>query len=371
MTHTDMEQAGMEQAGMKQARMTRPAAARPDGTGRLTRRESLHRLGAWMLAGAATARTAMAASGSETTKSEAPGNWPHGPIRLIVPYPPGGFTDTTARLVAQHLSDHLGKPVIVDNKGGANGIIGVDALAKSAPDGRTFGMVIAAHAANTTLYPKLPYDPKKDLVAVSLVGKSPLVAAASNKAPFGSVRELVDYARSHPDRISYGSSGNGSAVHLTTELFKAATGIRIAHVPYRGAAAMMTDLIAGQIDLALDAASGLVGTGRSGKVRLIGVAGDRRLEVLPDVPTFIEQGFAGFTASTWAGLLAPAGTSPGIVNAMADAVTAVVGRDEVRKRFAEMGTIPVGGKPAEFDAFLASETEKWGRVIREANIKPD
>lgn len=297
--------------------------------------------------------------------------WPARPIKLIVPYPPGGFTDVTARLVAQKLQERLGQAVLVDNKPGANSIIGVDALAKSAPDGYTMAVVIAAYAANTTLYPKLPYDPAKDIAPVSLIGLSPLVAAVPNEAPFKTAAELIAYAKKNPGKISFGSSGNGSAAHLSTELLKALTGSYMVHIPYRGAAAALTDLMGGQIQLFLDAASGLIAPGKAGKVRLIGVASDKRLPALPELPTFVEQGVAGFTGSTWAGLLAPAGTPDAIIKRVADEVKAIVRLDEVRQRLEAMGTVPMGGSPAEFGSFIASETAKWGQVIRNAKVKVD
>lgn len=297
--------------------------------------------------------------------------WPTKPIKVIVPYTPGGFTDITARLVTAKLQERLGQPVIIENKPGANSIIGVDALAKSPADGYTFAVVIAAYAANSTLYPKLPYDPAKDLVAVSLIGISPLVAAVNNDAPFRTVSELIEYARKNPGKVSYGSSGNGSAVNLTTELLKSVTQTRMVHVPYKGSAPALTDLMGGHIQLFMDAAVGLIGPGKAGKVRLIGVASEKRLPALPEVPTFIEQGIKGFTGSTWAGILAPAGTSPAIIKRMADEVAAIVALPEVRQRLDEMGTIPVGSTPAEFESFIASETAKWGAVIREAKITPE
>ena len=297
--------------------------------------------------------------------------WPARPIRVLVGYPPGGFTDVTARLVCDKLGQRLGQPVIVDNKPGANGIVAVDALAKAAPDGGTFAVVIAAHAANTTLYKKLPYDPAKDLAAVSLIGLSPLVAAVPNDAPFKSARDLLAYAKANPGKISYGSSGNGSAVHLSTELLKSLTGTRMVHIPYRGSAAALTDLMGGQIQLFMDAAQGLIGPGKAGKVRLIGVASEKRLPALPDVPTFVEQGVPGFVASTWAGVLAPAGTPTAIVKRLADEIAAIVRQDDVRARLEAMGTIPAGSGPAEFEKFLAAETAKWGKVIRESKVTLD
>ena len=295
-------------------------------------------------------------------------NWPGKPIRLIVPYPPGGFTDVTARLIGQKLGERLGQTVVVDNKSGANGTLGVDALAKAPADGYTLAVVIAAHAANTTLYAKLPYDPRKDLAAVSLIGISPLVAAVNNDAPFKTVPELVAYAKKNPGKVSFGSSGNGSAAHLTTELLKSVTGTDMVHIPYRGAAAALTDLMGGQIQLFLDAAQGLIQPGRSGKVRLIGVAAEKRLPVLPEVPTFIEQGLTGFTGSTWAGLLAPAGTPQPVLRRVSEEVAQIVRMDDVKAKLDAMGTIPVGSSPAEFDAFINAETTKWGKVIREAKV---
>jgi len=294
--------------------------------------------------------------------------WPAKPIKVIVPYTPGGFTDITARLVTQKLQERLGQPVVIDNKPGANSIVGVDALAKSPPDGYTFAVVIAAYAANITLYPKLPYDPKKDLAAVSLIGVSPLVAAVNNETPFKSAADLIAYARKNPGKVSYGSSGNGSAVNLTTELLKSMTQTSMVHIPYKGAAPALTDLMGGHIQLFMDAAVGLINPGKTGKVRLIGVASEKRLPALPEVPTFIEQGIKGFTGSTWAGILAPAGTPPAVIKRIADEVAAIVALPDVKQRFDEMGTIPVGSTPTEFESFIGSETAKWGKVIRDAKI---
>lgn len=297
-------------------------------------------------------------------------SWPSRPIKVLVGYPPGGFTDVTARLICDKLQARLGQPVIVENKAGANGIVAVDMLSKATPDGSTFAVVIAAHAANTSLYKKLPYDPK-DVTGVSLIGVSPLVYAANNEGPFKNAKELVAYAKANPGKISYGSSGNGSAVHLSTELLKSVTGTKMVHIPYRGSAAAFTDLLGGQIQLFGDAAQGLIAPGKAGKVRLLGVASDKRLAALPDVPTFIEQGIPGYVASTWAGMLAPAGTPAPIVERMAEAIAAIVKMDDVKARLDTMGTIPAGSSPAEFNKFIADETAKWGKVIRESGVTLD
>ena len=312
-----------------------------------------------------------AAAVSIAAPSLAQSAWPNKSIRIVVPYTPGGFTDQMARLIQPGLQSRLGQTIVIDNKPGANSLIGVDAVAKAAPDGSTFGVVIAAYAANTTLYPKLPYDPRRDLVGVSLMGVSPLLAAVNNDAPFKTAKELIDYARANPGKVSFGSSGNGSAAHLTSELWKSLTRTYMIHLPYRGAVPALTDLMGGQIQLFFDAPTGLINQGKAGKVRLIGVASERRLPVLPDVPTFIEQGFPGFTGSTWAGMLAPAGTPREIVKRMSEEVARIIKSDEARAKLDAMGTFPAGSTPEEFDAFIAAETAKWAQVIKTANVKPD
>ena len=315
--------------------------------------------------------SAVVAAASVAAPAFAQGAWPSKPVRIVVPYTPGGFTDQMARLLQTGLQQRLGQSVVIDNKPGANSLIGVDAVAKAPPDGSTFGVVIAAYAANTTLYAKLPYDPKKDLVGVSLMGVSPLLAAINNDAPFKTAKELIDHARANPGKVSFGSSGNGSAAHLTTELWKSLTKTYMIHIPYRGAVPGLTDLMGGQIQLFFDAPTGLINQGKAGKVRLIGVASDRRLPALPDVPTFIEQGFAGFTGSTWAGMLAPAGTPREIVQRMSEEVARIIKSDETRARLDAMGTFAAGSTPGEFDAFIAAETGKWAQVIRTAGVKAE
>lgn len=297
--------------------------------------------------------------------------WPSKPIRLIVPYTPGGFTDQMARLVQPGLQKALGQTIVIENKPGANSILGVDQVAKAAPDGYTFGVVIAAYAANTTLYPKLPYNPAKDLTGVALMGVSPLVAAVANNVPYKTAQEVIEYARAHPGQISFGSSGNGSSAHLTTELWKLQTKTHMVHIPYRGAAPALNDLMGGQIPLFFDAATGLINPGKAGRVRLIGVAGDKRLPVLPDTPTFIEQGFKDFTGSTWAGVLAPAGTPREIVQRMNAEINKLVRSAEIKARLDAMGTVPGGGTPEDFNRFIADETAKWAKVIKAAGVTAD
>lgn len=298
--------------------------------------------------------------------------WPSKPIRIVVPYTAGGFTDQMARLLQVGLQQALGQPIVIDNKPGANSIIGVDAVAKAAPDGHTFAVVIAAYAANTTLYPKLPYDPKKDLVGVSLMGISPLVAAVATNAPFKTTAELVAYGRANPGKLSYASSGAGSAAHLTSELMRLVTKVDMVHVPYKGASPALADLMGGQIPLFLDPPPNLIQPAKAGKIRLIGVASDKRVPALPDVPTFAEQGYPGIVGSTWAAMLAPAGVPREIVQRMSTEVTRIIRSAEVSRRLEQsMGTFAEGSTPQECDAFIAAETTKWAKVIRDAGVVVD
>jgi tripartite-type tricarboxylate transporter receptor subunit TctC len=316
--------------------------------------------------------TAAAGAAMLSPAIRAQGAWPNKPIRVIVPYTAGGFTDQMARLLQAGLQKALGQPIIVENKPGANSIIGVDQVAKSAPDGYTFGVVIAAYAANTTLYPKLPYNPKKDLMGVSLMGVSPLVAAVAHNAPFKTTKELIAYAKAHPGEVGFGSSGNGSSAHLTTELMKLLTRTEMTHVPYKGAAPALSDLMGGQIPLFLDPAPNLIQPARAGRIRLIGVAGDKRLAALPDVPTFAEQGIPGLMGSTWAAMIAPAGVPREIVQRMSAEVARIIRSPEVTQRLEQaMGTFAEGSTPEECDRFIAAETAKWGKVIREAKVTVD
>ena len=298
----------------------------------------------------------------------AQGNWPSKPIKLIVPYTAGGFTDQMARLVQAGLQKQLGQPVVVENKPGANSIIGVDAVAKAAPDGHTFGVVIPAFTANTTLYPKLPYDPQKDLMGVSVLGISPLVAAASSNAPFKNAKELVAYAKANPGKVSFASSGIGSAAHLTTELFKTLTKTFMVHIPYKGAAPALAALMGGQVQLFLDPPPNLVQPAQVGRIQLIGVASDKRLPLMRDVPTFVEQGMPEMLGSTWASIIAPAGTPADTVKRMSETVNQVIQSADIRARLETMGTFAQGTSPQECDAFLAAETKKWGQVIRDAGV---
>lgn len=294
--------------------------------------------------------------------------WPQRPLTLIVPYPPGDFTDVTARLVAQHLAPLLGQPVVVDNRPGANGTLGVAALARAAPDGCTLAMVIAAHAANPFLYTRLPYDPVRDIAAVSLVGTAPLLAAVPAAAPFADIRELVTHARRHPGRVTFGSSGIGSAAHLTTELLASVAQVELTHVPYRGAAPALADLVAGRIDLLLDAPPALIQAQRMAKLRIIATASEQRLAQWPEVPTITEQGFDSVVGSTWAGIVTRGGTPRAVIDRVAQEVQRLAQRNDFKQRLEALGLLVVGSTPQAFEEFIAAEAAKWRRVIEQAHI---
>lgn len=298
--------------------------------------------------------------------------YPTKPVRIVVPYTPGGITDTVTRIVAEQLSPVLGQTVVVDNKPGANSIIGADAVAKSPPDGQTLGMVIGAHAANATLYAdKLPFDPVKSFAPVSLVGTTPLVMTASAKLPVKTVQELIAYAKANPGKVHFGSSGIGAAAHLTTESFKRRVGVDMVHVPYKGTAPAMSALMAGEIGILVDTLLSLKPQIDAGTITGLAVASPNRSPAAPNVPTFAEAGVPDFAASTWTLLLAPAGTPAPIVDRLSSEIAKSVRTPAIAEKLAGLGVEPVGNTPAEAAAFLKSEVDKWGAIIREADVKPE
>lgn len=296
--------------------------------------------------------------------------YPTRPIRVIVPYPPGGITDVTTRIVSQEISRAFGQNVLVDNRPGANSILGVEIVANANPDGYTLASVIAAHAANQTLYPKLPYDSLKSFAPVSLLGTAPLIMCVTNALPAKSVGELVALAKQKPGQLTFASSGIGAAAHLTTELLMMVTGTRLVHVPYKGTAPALQDLIGGQVSIMMDTPSSMLPYTRAGKIRALAMASESRAAVAPEVPTFIEQGVQ-LVGGTWVGILAPARTPQAVVSKLSSAMGAAVRRPEVRERFVQLGIEPIGNSPAEFRQFLEEEVAKWAKVIKAAGVKID
>src|SRR4051812_18887973 len=300
----------------------------------------------------------------------AQGAWPNKPIRWVVPYTAGGFTDVSTRLTLEKIN--LGQPFVVDNKPGANSLIGAEAVAKSAPDGYTFLTVIAAHAANKTLYAgKLAFDPESSFAAVSLVGIAPLILTVTNNLPVKNVGELIAYAKANPGKISFGSSGVGAAAHLTSELLKQVAGIQMEHVPYKGTAPALADLVSGNIQMLIDAPIGVMAHVRSGKIRALAMLSKERVPGADEVPTIVEAGGPPIESSSWSMFLAPAGTPKDIVERLSAEVAKAMKNEDLRKRFAELAVIPGGYTPADTAKFMADEVEKWRKVIVTANVKVD
>ena len=295
--------------------------------------------------------------------------WPNRSIRMVVPYTPGGYTDLMARLVGQKISEALGQPIIFENKPGANAIIGTDVVAKAAPDGYTFGTVIAAHAVNATLNPKLPYDTLKDFTYVSLMSVAPLILIAHPSLPANNVKELVALAKAKPGELNFASSGIGAAAHLTMEMFKSRTGIDMQHIPYKGTAGALQDVIGGRVNLMFDIVGPLMPQVRSGNAKAIVVTAKERFPAASDVPTMAEQGIPDFVSGTWAGIIAPAGTPKEIVDRVSAEAKKALADPALKDKLVEQGIVAVGGNPEEFRAFVAEEIARWAKVITDAGIK--
>lgn len=297
------------------------------------------------------------------------GEWPERPIRLLVPYGPGGSSDVVARAVAAEMSRDLGQQVIVENKGGGQGTIATTEVARANPDGYT---LILGHvgtlAVNPTMMPKLSYDPRRDFAPIVLLAKLPMVFAVGGNVPAKTLPDFVQLARAKPGEINYGSAGNGSAGHLAFEMLKTAAKIDVVHVPYRGTGAQVNDLLAGNIDAAAAGTPGLLPHAQSGKIRIVAVGSAARLPVLPDVPTVAEQGYPGFESSQWFGLLAPVGTPEPVIKRLHQAAVHALDTDAVRNRLAHDASEPSGAGPAEFAAFIDAEELRWGRVVKDAHL---
>ncbi len=298
--------------------------------------------------------------------------WPTKSIRWIIPYPPGGITDSATRMVVQRVAEQTGWTIVIENKPGANSILGADIAAKAAPDGYTFLTVIAAHAANATLYAgKLPFDVVKSFAPVSLVGIAPLIMTANNDLPVKDMKELIAYAKANPGKLSYGSSGVGAAAHLTTVLFSQTAGVEMVHVPYKGTAPALQDLMGGNIQILVDVPSTLMPQVRGGKIKALGMFSAKRVAGAAEVPTIAEAGGPLIESSTWVLFLAPAGTPNEIVNRVAAETGKAVASADIKGRFETIGIDPVGNTPDEAGKFLDDEIAKWAKVISTAGVKPE
>ena len=303
--------------------------------------------------------------------AQAQGTWPDKPLKLVVPYPAGGDADNTARLLATQLGHRLGQQVVVDNRPGGSGTIGAAAVAKAPADGYTLLLDATAFTVNPNLFPKLPFDAAKDFAPISLVLQVPLLMVVPANSPFQSVADLAKAARARPGHLTYASAGNGGAQHLAGELFKQGQKVAITHIPYRGGAPALTDLIGGQVDMMFSATTASGPFVKSGKLRALAISSPRRVEGWESVPTVAESGVPGFQVSEWNGLFAPAGTPRPVLERLEAEARAIVASPEMKKRFAELGVQGVGSSAQEFSSFLKAETTKWAEVIRTSGIRMD
>ena len=297
-------------------------------------------------------------------------DYPNRPIRLIVTVPPGGAADFIARLVGGKISEALGQPVLVENRGGAGGTIAADAVAKAAPDGYTLLQnSITTHGVGPHLYTKLPYDPVKDFAPVSGLALLPLIMAVNTDLPAKSVSELVTYSKSNS--LNFASSGNGGAPHMAAELFKSVTGAPLTHVPYKGSGPAVADLVGGRVQIMFDAAPSLIAHIRSGRLRVLGAASAERNRLLPEVPTFGELGYPKVAVSLWYGLLAPAGTPKPVVEKLNREAARALTSPDVRDKLQAQGAEPMPGTPEAFASFMQEEMAKWAPVVKQAGVKLD
>ncbi|MFI5445337.1 Bug family tripartite tricarboxylate transporter substrate binding protein [Polaromonas sp. UC242_47] len=298
--------------------------------------------------------------------------WPTKPIRLVVPFTPGGSSDILARAVGQKLTEAWGQAVVIDNVPGAGGSLGADRVAKAAPDGYTLLMAhIGTLAVNPLIYPKLPYDPVKSFSPVAWVASVPNVLVVHPSVPATSLKELVALAKSRPGQLNYGSGGNGSAAHLATEYLKLQSQTFMVHVPYRGTAPAVNDLMAGQIQLLFTGAPAVVGQVKNGQLRALAVSSPQRLAALPDVPTVAESGYKGFEADQWYGIVAPAGTPREIVLKLNTQINQALASSELKARLQNEGAIAMPRPPEVFGELISSELARWRPVVQAGRIKPD
>ena len=298
--------------------------------------------------------------------------YPNKPIKLVVPFPPAGGTDVLSRSIAQAMSSQNKWLIVIDNKPGAGGNIGLDAAAKSPPDGYTIAMGQTANlAVNPALYSTMPFDPLKDFAPIALISSQPLILVVSDSSPYRTLKDLVDAAKKNPGKVNMASSSNGTIGHIGGEIFQRRAGIKMTHVPYKGAGPAVTDLMGGSVDCFFGNTQAVGGLVTAGRLRPLAVTSPQRLANLPSVPTVAEQGYPGFDAATWSGLVAPAGTPPGVVDKLNAAANKALGSAEMKAKLLEDGSTPLGGTPQQFADFIRKEHAKWGAAVRDADIKLD
>ncbi len=309
--------------------------------------------------------------------SLAQSGWPNKPVRIVVPFAPGGTTDILARAVAPELSKAFGQQFVVDNRAGAGGNVGADIVAKSPADGYTLLMgTVGTHGINKALYAKLPYDPQKDFAPITLVAGVPNVmvmnAEKAKNLGINSVADFIKYARANPGKLNMASSGNGTSIHLAGELFKSMTGIFMTHIPYRGSGPALLDMVAGNMDVMFDNLPSSMAQIKAGKLKALAVTSAQRSAAMPDIPTIEEAGkLKGFEASSWFGLLAPAGTPPDIVNRIQQETAKALNSPAIKEKLLAQGAIPSGNTPAEFTRLIDAEHKKWAQVVKNSGAKVD
>jgi tripartite-type tricarboxylate transporter receptor subunit TctC len=314
-------------------------------------------------------RVFIAATLAAATGPLAAQTYPSKPIRLIVPFPPGAYTDTVARVIADKLGQRVGQPVVVENRAGAGGNIGADYVAKATPDGYTLLVGTIANAISVSVYKKLPYDLQKDLLPVGLLATVPNVLVVNPELKPKTVAELIDFARANPGKLSYASSGNGGAPHLAGEMFKARTETDLVHVPYKGISPALTDVMGGQTTAMFASLDSAIGQVKAGKLQALAVTGSKRSPLLPQVPTMIESGLQDFEILGWAGILAPVGTPAAIIEMLNMHLVAIVNSAEVKTKFSDLGADAVSSTPGEFSKFIRSEIDKWSKVVKVAGVQ--
>jgi tripartite-type tricarboxylate transporter receptor subunit TctC len=312
------------------------------------------------------------AAGSFTALPAAAQAYPTKPITIVVPFAAGGTTDILARVIGEALKKELGQPVVIDNRAGAGGNIGAALAAKAVPDGHTLFMgTVGTHAINAALYKKLSFDPVKDFAPLTRVAMVPNLLVANPARPYKTVKELVAYARSKPGQVTFGSSGNGSSIHLSGELFNSLAKVDMIHVPYKGSAPAVTDLVGGQIDIMFDNMPSAIQHVRNGRLKAIAVTTAKRSPELPDVPTIAEAGVPGYEATSWFGMFAPAATPAPVVAKLNAALVKVLADADVKKKLAEQGAEPYSEKPEQFAEFIRKESAKWSQVVKAAGATVD
>lgn len=298
--------------------------------------------------------------------------YPTKPVTIIVPFAAGGTTDILARIIGQALTAELGQSVVVDNRAGAGGNIGGQAAAKAAPDGHTLFMgTVGTHAINASLYKKMPFDPVKDFAPLTRVANVPNLLVANPAQPYKSVKDLIAYAKANPGKVNFGSAGNGSSIHLSGELFKSLAKVDMQHVPYKGSAPAVTDLLGNQIDIMFDNMPSAIQHVRSGKLAPLAVTTAKRSPELPNVPTIAEAGVPGYEATSWFGMFAPAGTPAPVLAKLNAAIVKVLAQPDVKKKINEQGAEVYSETPEQFAAFIQAESVKWGKVVKESGASLD